>query len=225
MHPKYPRTPYWPASPSQGRATERHECPARFVGPEVVVTEKIDGGNTMIHRGEVYARSTAAPSHDGWMAMVRKHMAWRVQEDDLYLYGEDIYAVHSIEYDAIAEDRTFFAFAIRRADRFASFTELESYARGHGIPLVPVLYRGRFDSLAAIQSFIDHAHACPSALGGLREGLVLRIAGSFPVSDFARNVCKSVRPNHVQTPQHWRRHWRRIETLPPQANSGGQSPA
>lgn len=225
MHPKYPRTPYWPDSPGQGRASERHDCPARFVGPEVVVTEKIDGGNTMIHRGEVYARSVSAPSRASWMAMVRKHTAWKVQEDDLYLYGEDIYAVHSIEYDPVFEDRTFFAFALRRGDRFASFAEVESYAASHDIPLVPVLYRGCFDSLPAVRSFLEHALARPSALGGVREGLVLRMAGGFPASDFAQNVCKSVRPNHVQTQPDWRRQWRRIKTLPLQANHSDGSGA
>ena len=224
MHPKYPRTPYWPKSPTQGRPSERHESPEVFVGPEVVVTEKLDGGNTMVHRGEVYARSVSAPSRDKWMAMVRKHTAWKVQDDDLYLYGEDIYAVHSIEYAPVAEDRTFYAFAIRRGNRFASFAEVEAYAREHGIPVVPVLYRGRFDSVAAIQRFLDGAHAGPSLLGGDREGVVLRLADGFPASAFARNVCKSVRPNHVQTPEHWRRHWRPTQTTVPGRDPAGQSP-
>ncbi len=140
MHPKYPRTPYWPHSPTQGRLAERHDCPQRFVGPEVLVTEKLDGGNTMIHRGEVFARSVTEPSRDKWMAMVRKHTAWKVQEPDLYLYGEDIYAVHTIEYEPVPEDCTFHAFAIRRGDEFASFSAVEAFAAERDIPMVPVLY-------------------------------------------------------------------------------------
>ena len=185
----------------------------RFVGPEVVVTEKLDGGNTMIHRGEVYARSVSEPSRDKWMAMVRKHHAWKVQEPDIHLYGEDIYAIHSIEYDPVPEDRTFYAFAIRRGNRFASFAEVESYAERHRIPVVPALYRGKFHSVAAIQRFFDEAHARPSLLGGDREGVVIRVADGFPASDFAQNACKSVRPHHVQTSTHWRRQWRPIKVL------------
>lgn len=90
-----------------------------------MVTEKLDGGNTMIHQGEVYARSVSEPSRDKWMAMVRKHHAWKVQEPDIHLYGEDIYAIHSIEYNPVPEDRTFYAFAIRRGDQFASFAEVD----------------------------------------------------------------------------------------------------
>lgn len=45
--------------------------------------------------------------------------------------------------------------------------------------------------------------------------MVLRIVAGFPATDFACNVCKSVRANHVQTTTHWRRQWRRASTLPP----------
>ena len=46
LNAKYPRTPYWPWSPSIGRDDGVHPDPSRFVGESVVVTEKLDGGNT-----------------------------------------------------------------------------------------------------------------------------------------------------------------------------------
>ena len=58
---KYPSTPYSPWSPTIGRGDAAHEVPERFVGEEVVATEKLDGGNTFLHRGAVYARSVVAP--------------------------------------------------------------------------------------------------------------------------------------------------------------------
>ena len=100
---KYPRTPYWPWSPSIGRNDVVHPDPNRFVGEPVVVTEKLDGGNTLLHAGKVYARSVAAPSEGKWMAMVKKHHAWKVHEPGVHLYGEDIYGVHSIEYEPVPE--------------------------------------------------------------------------------------------------------------------------
>lgn len=39
-----------------------HVNPDRFVGQDVVVTEKLDGGNTLPHAGKVYARSVSAPA-------------------------------------------------------------------------------------------------------------------------------------------------------------------
>ena len=68
---KYPGTPYWPWSPAIGRAEDVQPDQDRFVGEDVVVTEKLDGGNTLLHAGKVYARSVSAPSEGKWMAMVK----------------------------------------------------------------------------------------------------------------------------------------------------------
>ena len=174
-----------------------------------MVTEKLDGGNTLLHKGKVYGRSVSAPSSDKWMAMVKKHHAWKVTEPDIFLYGEDIYGVHSIEYDPVPETRTFYTFALRFADgSFSSFMALATYAREREIPVVPVLYEGVFRSVEDIRDFVSHAHAEPSELGGAREGVVMRLARAFPASEFHLNVCKSVREGHVQSDEHWSRNWR-----------------
>ena len=85
---KYPTTPYWPWSPSIGRGDGIHIDPSRFVGEHVVVTEKLDGGNTvLLDAGRVYARSVAAPSEGKWMAMV---MGERVAAVGLDLGGTNL---------------------------------------------------------------------------------------------------------------------------------------
>ena len=191
-----------------------HRNPARFVDDAVVVTEKLDGGNTLLHDGKVYARSVSAPSEGKWMAMVKKHHAWKVMEPGVYLYGEDIYGMHSIAYGPVTEDKTFHAFAMRGGDgAFAAFAEVEAYAKQRKIPVVPVLFRGRFRSVEEIRDFVAHAHETPSMLGGEREGVVLRLERGFPAAEFQDSVCKSVRVGHVQTDEHWTRNWRpcRIE--------------
>ena len=206
---KYPRTPYWPYSPGHPRDGDSLADPNGFVGRPVVVTEKLDGSNTLLHQGEVYARSVSAPATAKWLAMVRKHHAWKVTDPDVFLYGEEIYGVHSIEYDPVPEDRTFYAFALRFADgSFGSFTEMAEYARGHAIPVVPVLFEGTFGSIRQVRDFVRQAHAEPSALGGEREGVVLRLAAGFPSPDFKHSVCKSVREGHVQSDEHWSKRWR-----------------
>ncbi|MYH28442.1 MAG: hypothetical protein F4137_06205 [Acidobacteria bacterium] len=205
---KYPSTPYWPWSPAIARGDDVHRNPDRFLADAVVVTEKLDGGNTLLHDGRVYARSVSAPSDGKWMAMVKKHHAWKVREPDVYLYGEDIYGVHSIAYEPVAEDKTFHAFAIRDGDgAFGAFPELEAYAKRHDIPVVPVLFRGRFRSVEEIRDFVARAHEEPSMLGGEREGVVLRLERGFPAAEFQNSVCKSVRVGHVQTDEHWTRNW------------------
>ncbi len=208
LNAKYPSTPYWPWSPAIGRDDDVHRDPGRFIEDAVVVTEKLDGGNTLLHGGRVYGRSVAVPSDAKWMAMVKKHHAWKVNEPDVYLYGEDIYGVHSIAYDPVTERETFYAFALRSAGgAFAAFSDVEAYAKRRSIPVVPVLFEGCFRSVGEIRAFVEGAHREPSALGGEREGIVLRLARGFPAGEFADNVCKSVRPEHVQTDEHWTRNW------------------
>ena len=173
-----------------------------------MVTEKLDGGNTMLHLGEVYARSLLAPSDAKWMAMVKKHHAWKVDEPDVFLYGEDIFAVHSITYGPVPERETFYAFALRDGQgAFASFAVVEAYAEQKEIPVVPVLFKGHFHSVAEMRAFVEQARADRSVLGGEREGVVLRLASGFAAVDFATNVCKSVRMGHVQSDDHWTRNW------------------
>ena len=175
----------------------------------VVVAEKLDGSNTLLHRGEVYARSVSAPATAKWLAMVRKHHAWKVTEQDVFLYGEEIYGVHSIEYDPVPEDETFYACALRFGDgSFGSFREMADYARARSIPVVPVLFEGTFGSVQEVRDFFRTAHAEPSALGGAREGVVIRHAEGFPAADFKHSVCKSVRVDHVQSDEHWSKRWR-----------------
>ena len=211
---KYPSTRYWLWSPGSGRQDSMHVDPHHFVDMPVIVTEKLDGANTLLHNGRVYGRDAAVPSDAGWMAMVKKHHAWKVTEPDAHLYGEDIYGLHSIAYDPVPENRTFYAFALRNGcGAFSSFAELEAYAVDKDIPVVPVLFRGWFHSVEEIRAFIDQAQDEPSVLGGEREGVVLRLACGFPEQEFPDNVCKSVRACHVQTDEHWTRNWRSCRIL------------
>ena len=206
---KYPRTPYWPYSPGEPRDGDDLVDAARFIRRPIVVTEKLDGGNTLLHRGQVYARSVSAPSNGKWMAMVKKHHAWKVMDAGVFLYGEDIYGVHSIEYDPIPETETFHAFALRTArDGFSSFRAMVNYAQEREIPVVPILFEGAFPSVPRLREFVSRAHGEPSALGGAREGVVIRAACGFPAEEFADHVCKSVRAGHVQSEEHWSKNWR-----------------
>ena len=142
------------------------------------------------------------------MAMVKKHHAWKVTAPDDYLYGEDIYGIHSIVYGPVREDRTFYAFALRDGTgAFAPFSEVETFADRQGIPVIPVLFRGIFSSVAEIRAFLERAHSECSALGGEREGIVLRLARGFSTSEFQDNICKSVRAGHVQADKHWTKNW------------------
>ena len=74
----------------------------RFIGQEIVITEKLDGSNTLLHQGQACPRSSDGASASLWLAMARKHHAWNtIRLPELQLYGEDLYGVHAIEYDPL----------------------------------------------------------------------------------------------------------------------------
>ena len=211
---KYPRTPYWVSSPTKAKDDKYVGRPELFLNTELVITEKIDGSNTLLYNGEVYGRGANTPAHENWRAMVRKHHSWKVPQlaksEDIGFYGEDIYGVHSIEYEPVYEDMTLYLFAMRHfeSDTFFCFQELERWARLIGISTVPVVYRGFFKYENDLNLFLIEEHNKPSLLGGEREGLVIRREKRFNGKDFAHHVCKSVRENHVQTDEHWTKNWK-----------------
>jgi len=211
--PKHPSTPHWPWSEKVHRDDSYHQNPEHFLNRQVVVTEKIDGGNTALHCGQVFARSVLAPAGDGWFAMVKKHHAWKVDPEArfLTLYGEDIYGIHTLEYDPVFEDETFYLFAARlndgEFDHFSSWAGVVQYAKAYKLRHVPVVFEGEFKSTKEITEFFTEMRKLPSSLGGEREGFVLRVAESFNAENFSLNVCKFVRANHVQTSSHWRQNW------------------
>ena len=210
MHPpKYPRTPYLPFSPSIDESDRDNVIdPAVFVNRRVIITEKLDGSNVAMLNGALYARSTTTPSEHPWHAMVKKHHAWKTQNLDVVFYGEDIYGVHSIEYEPVRETDTFHLFAVRKDSKFLSWQEVRTSALSLDFPLVPVLYEGFIGSVEDLETRVTTFQRQKSALGGKREGVVVRVSDQFDEADWAISIAKSVRANHVQTNQHWTRRWK-----------------
>lgn len=74
--------------------------------------EKLDGENNCLNRYGVFARSHATPTQSAWTYKIRQR--WQLLKNDLgdlELFGENLYAVHSIEYRALEQD--FYLFAVR----------------------------------------------------------------------------------------------------------------
>lgn len=205
---KFPSIGHWVGSLSVHRDDTYHKNPEFFVGKEVIITEKLDGGNTSLNNGEVFARSNVAPSHAGWMAMVRKYHAWKTAGiTDYTFYGEDIAALHSLPY-SVPMDQTYYVFAVLYAQReWLSWDEVKHLSAASDLAVVPELYRGRFESVEDITKWFRNNLKVPSTYGVEREGFVLRLADAFPTGKFFESVCKFVRPKHVQTDQHWTKNW------------------
>jgi hypothetical protein len=206
--PKYPRTFHWPWSQQVHADDSTHDNPELFVGREVIITEKLDGGNTALNSGEVYARSTGQAATQGWFAHVKKYHAWKTKSlpNTTTFYGEDLAALHSVAYQ-IPMDETYKVFQIRENNVFVPWDQVVIDSKALNLDVVPVLFRGQFGSIGEITKWFETEISKPSAFGPQREGFVMSTPYGFMADEFSDNVCKYVRKNHVQTDEHWTNNW------------------
>ena len=188
---------------------------------EVTITEKADGGCTILNQGQPWSRASGAPATEGWFAMVRKWHSWKTSTlpESESIYGEDLFGIHSIDYGKIPENKTFRAFNYLRGNRFLSYDDRERLFEDLELESVPLVFRGMFDNLADLSTFLSEEIKRPSRLtgnGAPREGFVIQKTGDFAFSEFADNVCKYVRADHVQSDSHWRYNWKACELGPPE---------
>lgn len=191
---KYPRTPHLPWSPGVSSDDVRILDATIFQGREVVVTEKMDGENTTLYRDHIHARSLDSrhhPSRD-WVKQWHASIAYSIPQD-WRVCGENLYAQHSVAYSQLAS--YFYGFSVWNDENTClSWADTEEWFELLGVHSVPVLYRGIWDE-AVIRAVKVET--------GAVEGYVVRLADAFSYEDFKYSVAKWVRPNHVQTDQHW----------------------
>ena len=222
---KYGRTYHYPFSPgttSDDRFNHTYWEDIQKI-ETLVHTEKLDGENNCLSRFGVFARSHAAPTTSPWTSRIRER--WELVRRDLgniELFGENLYAVHSIQYKRIEE--YYFIFAVRQLDKWLSWEEVKFYAAMFDFPTVPELIIQPTDGLlqeGLIQQITGWAQessvfgSCDSLTGEdcTREGVVSRNAGEYPVNEFIHNVFKYVRKGHVKTDEHWTRNWKRAKLI------------
>lgn len=191
---KYPRTPHLPWSPGVSSDDVRILDTAIFQGREVVVTEKMDGENTTLYSDHIHARSLDSrhhPSRD-WVKQWHAGIAYSIPSD-WRICGENLYAQHSVVYRQLAS--YFYGFSVWNDQNIClSWADTEEWFALLGIHPVPVLYQGIWDEAAVRALKVET---------GAVEGYVVRLADAFSYEDFKCSVAKWVRPNHVQTDQHW----------------------
>lgn len=191
---KYPRTPHFSFSPGVG--DDDIITTSDFLDGDVVVTEKIDGENCTMYDDHIHARSISSANHSSrdW---VRKFWAENVKHHiphGMRVCGENVYAVHSIEYTDLSS--YFLGFNIWEGDKCLSWDSTLEWFELLNIRHVPVLYRG-FYADEMVKVMAENV----IARGG--EGVVVRVAREFTRDEFKNCVRKYVRKGHVQTDDHW----------------------
>lgn len=216
---KYGRTFHYPFSPgttSDDRINHSYWDDVSQI-KEVVHTEKLDGENTCLNQYGVFARSHAAPTRHPWANYLKER--WELLKNDLgdlEIFGENLYAIHSIQYTNI--EQHFYVFGIREFDKWLSWDEVKFYAAMLDFPTVPELAfvepldQENFEeeTLSIVQRVSTFQSIDPFEQKECSmEGIVSRNAAAYTVEDFKKNVFKYVRKDHVKTDEHWTRNWKR----------------
>ncbi len=217
---KYGRTYHYPFSlgtTSDDRINTNYWEDLQHI-PEIIHTEKLDGENNCLSKHGVFARSHIAPTTSAWTAKLREY--WQLIRHDLgelEVFGENLYAIHSIEYKKLTH--YFYVFGIRLHDKWLSWEETKFYAQLLDLPTVPVLrtekspyHASNFKSniLEIVrQSSVFESYDVLTQQPCSCEGIVTRNTGEYSVADFAHHVFKYVRKGHVKTDEHWTKNWQK----------------
>lgn len=197
---KYPRTPHLPSSlgaTSDDKYASKETIDFLKSGVELVVTEKLDGGNLTFYRDDFHGRSLTSGTH-AWdtaakalWSSVRLEIpvGWRIS-------GESLYARRSVPYDNLPG--VYMVFGIwNENNELISWDDTVEWCEMLDLPHAPVLYRGNnFDEAINIWS--------KTLNDSVSEGFVLRNSESFTYENFANNIAKWVRKDHVRTSADWR---------------------
>lgn len=207
---KYPRTPHLPFSPGATSDDKMLADVDHFLNRPIILTEKMDGSNLCMTKEAVYARShNGPPTHESFNFAKQLHASIRHSiPDDLSVFGEYLFAVHSISYTSLPG--YFLIFGVREdtTGKWWSWDMVEEMARELNVKTVPVLYRssefGQFEFPNQLEAQVKLEFLTSNQgkwKNNITEGVVIRLAGEF--TDFPMSVAKYVRANHVTTTQHW----------------------
>lgn len=168
---KYPRTRHIEGSRRQPGDEDLDSVPfAAIRGRHLVVEEKLDGANAGISftsDGELRLQSrghflTGGPRErqfarfKAWAATLRLPL-WERLGSRYVLYGEWLYAKHTVFYDALPHYFCEFDVLDREAGAFLSTPARGALLDGAGVVPVPVLHTGPLPNLAALTALLGHS--------------------------------------------------------------------
>lgn len=232
---KYPRTPH--LFGSRGTDDDKHLGEAAsmelILDESLVVEEKLDGTNVGIHfsdsgcmvlqcRGHLITEGMH-PQYDlfkQW-ATVKRHVLEQLLEARFILFGEWLYARHTIHYRKLPH--FFFEFDVYDKERKA-FLDLDrriAMLEGSAIETVPVIHQGRIsrqelEVLVGPSRFDSHfENPFTNRVDNRMEGLYLHTEANGKVTGRA----KFVRPEFVEKIKQ-STHWQHQRMVPNQLEDG-----
>lgn len=191
---RYPRTYHFPFSNVSNDDKILKDL-SYFDNKRVVITEKLDGENTSIYNDYIHSRSPDGRSH--WTRDWLKQYASEFQHDipdNWKVCGENVFATHSIRYDNL--ESYFYCFSVFDDKNIClSWDDTLEWCNLLNLQTPQLL----FDDIFDLEQIKDLTKFDTKN----KEGFVMRIADSIPLSQFSKSIAKYVRPNHVSTDSHW----------------------
>lgn len=234
---KFPRTPHLEGSELQPGDDDVPRMYRRALEGEVVVTEKLDGINVGLRfdasgRPWLFSRAHFL-GNERWFDRLKAQIAGSAAAcferlgDRYVLYGEWLYAKHTVFYDALPAWLFVFDALELAPQRFLGTAERAQLLDGLGFTTAPELWRGpgrelppveallgrsrfastglreNFEALVASRGLDLERERAQTELSGLMEGLYFRLEreGRFV------SRCKFVRPGFRQAIAASGSHW------------------
>lgn len=238
---KYPRTPHIEGSRLQPGDEDLSQIPfSEIAGKHLVIEEKLDGANSAIsfdENGELLLQSRGHYLTGGYRerhynmmkqwAMVHKDVFYKVLGNKYIMYGEWMYAKHTVYYDALPHYFMEFDILDRENRVFLDTPSRHELLKDLPVVSVPVLGTGiyktkdemlkllgrsnyvtenRRESLyqSALKLGLDPERNCnETELSGLMEGLYIKVEENGQVAD----RLKFVRAAFLQCVDFSETHW------------------
>ena len=238
---KYPRTPHLKGSRLQAGDEDLSQIPFKAIqGKYIVVEEKVDGANTAVSfslSGELFLQSRGHYLEGGYRekhynllkqwANVHKDCLYSVLGSRYIMYGEWLYAKHTVYYDALPHYFLEFDILDRESGKYLDTQSRRKLIKDLPVCSVPVLKQGVFNSneellsLLGTSNYITENHlnnlrAESQKLGldidrqlretdnsDLMEGLYIKVEENGEVVD----RMKYVRLSFLQTVDTSKSHW------------------
>lgn len=209
---KYPRTFHLPWSKGVTKDDKFAKELDHFIGKEVIITEKMDGENTSMYpdygKMGLHARSINS-LNEWWHEWCKNLQVSIVPEIEGYrLCGENMTAIHSIEYDNLQSYFYLFSIWDMETNTCLAWDDMMEIANALELVTPKVLYRGVWDAKLFEQIFEDMDKE-------KMEGYTIRVVDSFHYDDFSKSLVKAVRDGHVQTDVHWRKNAKQAKIANP----------
>lgn len=225
---KFPRTPH--LFGSKGTDDDKHlserESNAFIADASLIVEEKLDGTNVGIHfsnddlvlqcRGHLIVEGMHA-QYDlfkQWSS-VKRDTLWERLQNRYILFGEWLYAKHTIHYRKLTHYLYEFDIYDKTEERFLKLEQRLELLKDSGVQTVPIIHRGnikrrQLQPLIGPSSFdCLFEHPKTHRTDQLMEGLYLRIEGDLGVVGRS----KFVRPEFVEKIKE-STHWQQQTLVP-----------